>query len=89
MSSLSSHRAPPDLANSLMRGMRVLRGFGIAECEGAVVPDSWPNGTAKHSHSCYLSVMVDDEVTPASADVLEGLGWFSEQDGLYWLVMLS
>ena len=69
--------------------MQILERYDILECEGAVVPDSYPNGTAKHSHACYLSVMVHRDALEPDAIELRELGWFEEQDGQYWLLMLS
>tara|TARA_Y100000310_G_scaffold295324_1_gene326554 strand:+ start:186 stop:452 length:267 start_codon:yes stop_codon:yes gene_type:complete len=81
---------PKDLVESLLSGLRILRDHGVHECEGAYLPNSFPNGTPDNPTGTHLVVAVDWQ-DPNEPDVaeLERLGWWSEQDGMYWLIRTS
>lgn len=50
------------------------------------VPDSYPNGTAKHPSRLYLHVALASPPARAEAATLRRLGWVAEDEGHVWLL---
>lgn len=70
---------------NLISGLEILRKYS-KHFDMSVIASSFSNGAPNHSHRCYLDVDIDDfAVSPEEAKQLKELGWFSEQEGQFWL----